>query len=117
MYITLLNGGLSNMLVVTNTIKVKEGHGEAIAQRFGGNNGVQDMPGFVRMEVWQGSAKEGVEELKICTMWENEEAFKDWTSSDSFRQSHRGAGGNEAILGASIDKYKLMISRTPGTSN
>lgn len=32
------------MLVVTNTIKVKEGHGEAIAQRFGGNNGVQDMP-------------------------------------------------------------------------
>lgn len=117
MDITLLNGGLSNMLVVTNTIKVKEGHGEAIAQRFGGNNGVQDMPGFVRMEVWQGSAKEGVEELKICTMWENEEAFKGWTSSDSFRQSHRGAGGNEAILGASIDKYKLMISRTPGTSN
>ncbi|MNP63013.1 Heme oxygenase (staphylobilin-producing) [compost metagenome] len=50
-------------------------------------------------------------------MWENEEAFKGWTSSDSFRQSHRGAGGNEAILGASIDKYKLMISRTPGTSN
>lgn len=92
--IMLLIGGLSIMLVVTNTIKVKEGHAEAIAQRFGGNNGVQDMQGFVRMEVWHGSAKEGVEELKICTVWENEEAFKGWTSSDSFRQSHRGAGGN-----------------------
>lgn len=43
-YTNFLIGGLSIMLVVTNTIKVKEGHGEAIAQRFGGNNGVQDMP-------------------------------------------------------------------------
>ncbi|MDQ0192283.1 antibiotic biosynthesis monooxygenase [Paenibacillus wynnii] len=102
------------MLVVTNTIKVKEGHAEAIAQRFGVANGVQIMPGFVRMEVWHGSAKEGVEELKICTFWESEEAFKGWTSSDSFRQSHRGAGGNDAILGASLDKYELLISRTPG---
>lgn len=42
-YTNFLIGGLSIMLVVTNTIKVKEGHGEAIAQRFGGNNGVQDI--------------------------------------------------------------------------
>lgn len=102
------------MLVVTNTIKVKEGHGAAIAERFGGNKGVEEMPGFVRMEVWLASAKDGVEELKISTLWENEEAFKGWTSSDSFHQSHRGAGGNDAILGASLDKYELMISRTPG---
>jgi hypothetical protein len=32
------------MLVVTNTIKVKEGHGAAMAQRFAGSGGVQDMP-------------------------------------------------------------------------
>ncbi|QWU15958.1 heme oxygenase (staphylobilin-producing) [Paenibacillus sophorae] len=102
------------MLVVTNTIKVKEGAGTALAQRFAGAGGVQDMPGFVRMEVWHGSAKEGVEELKICTVWENEEAFKGWTSSEAFRQSHRGAGGNESILGASLDKYDLLFSRTPG---
>ncbi|MBT2288198.1 antibiotic biosynthesis monooxygenase [Paenibacillus albidus] len=101
------------MLVVTNTIKIKEGHAEAIAQRFGASNGVQEMPGFVRMEVWHGSPKEGAEELKICTVWENEDAFNGWTSSDSFRQSHRGAGGNEAILGASLDKYELLVSRTP----
>ncbi|MFE4712175.1 MULTISPECIES: antibiotic biosynthesis monooxygenase [unclassified Paenibacillus] len=102
------------MLVVTNTIKVKEGHGAAMAQRFAGSGGVQDMPGFVRMEVWHGSAKEGVEELKICTVWENEESFKGWTSSESFKQSHRGAGGSDVILGASLDKYELLISRTPG---
>jgi len=102
------------MLVVTNTIKVKEGQGREVALRFGKAGGVNEMPGFVRMEVWFGSAKEGAEELKICTVWESEDAFKGWTSSDSFRQSHRGAGGNEAILGASLDKYELLISRTPG---
>ncbi|NGM82210.1 antibiotic biosynthesis monooxygenase [Paenibacillus sp. 7124] len=102
------------MLVVTNTIKVKEGAGAALAQRFAGTGGVQDMPGFVRMEVWHASAKEGAEELKICTVWENEDAFKAWTVSESFRNSHRGAGGNDSILGASLDKYELLLSRTPG---
>lgn len=101
------------MLVVTNTIKVKEGAGAALAQRFAGTGGVQDMPGFVRMEVWHASAKEGTEELKICTVWENEDAFKAWTASESFRNSHRGAG-SDSILGASLDKYELLLSRTPG---
>lgn len=101
------------MLVVTNTIKVKEGHGATLAQRFGGANGVQAMPGFVRLEVWHSAAKEGVEELKVCTIWESEEAFKGWTASPAFRESHRGAGRNEVILGASLDKYELVISRQP----
>ncbi|MFC6648101.1 antibiotic biosynthesis monooxygenase [Paenibacillus rhizoplanae] len=102
------------MLVVTNTIKIKEGHGEALASRFGANNGVQSMPGFIRMEVWRGAPKEGVEELKISTVWESEDALNGWTSSPAFRESHRGAGKNEAIVGASLDKYELLHSRTPG---
>jgi heme oxygenase (staphylobilin-producing) len=102
------------MLVVTNTIKIKEGHGEALAARFGAANGVQDMPGFIRMEVWHGAPKEGARELKICTVWESEEALSGWTSSPAFRESHRGAGRNEAIVGASLDKYELLLSRTPG---
>lgn len=102
------------MLVVTNTIKIKEGHGEALASRFGADNGVQQMPGFIRMEVWRGQPKDGVEELKISTVWEGEEALSGWTSSPAFRESHRGAGRNEAIVGSSLDKYELLVSRTPG---
>lgn len=98
------------MLVVTNSIKVKPGFGQEIAQRFAEAKGVQDIEGFVRMEVWHES-KEGAEaeELKISTVWEDEEAFKRWTSSESFRQSH-GQGRNENILGASLNKYELLIS-------
>lgn len=98
------------MLVVTNSIKIKPGFGQEIAQRFAEAKGVQEIEGFVRMEVWH-EAKEGAEaeELKVSTVWEDEEAFKRWTSSESFRQSH-GQGRNENILGASLNKYELFIS-------
>lgn len=85
------------MLVVTNTIKIKEGHGEALASRFSADNGVQSIPGFIRMEVWRGAPKEGIEELKISTVWENEEALNGWTSSPAFRDSHRGAAGTKPL--------------------
>lgn len=100
------------MLVVTNTIKVKPGFGKEIAQRFAEAKGVQEIEGFVRMEVWH-EAKEDAEaeELKISTVWENEEGFKRWTSSESFRQSH-GQGRNENILGASLNKYELLVSHS-----
>lgn len=108
------------MLVVTNTIKVKEGAGAALAERFAGAGGVQDMPGFVRLEVWHGSAKEGAEELKICTVWENEEAFKGWTASESFRNSHRGRAATTPFSGvarqvrASPQPYSKAVKRTAG---
>jgi len=99
------------MLVVTNTIRIKEGFGSKVAERFAQAKGVQTMPGFVRMEAWLGAGQEGEEELKICTVWENEEAFKNWTSSETFRESHRGAGDSkEYMLGASLNKYQMVVS-------
>ncbi|MBN3522593.1 antibiotic biosynthesis monooxygenase [Paenibacillus apiarius] len=99
------------MLVVTNTIRIKAGFGKQVAERFANAKGVQQMPGFVRMEAWLGEGKEGEEELKVCTLWENEEAFHNWTSSETFRASHRGAGDSkEYMLGASLNKYELVVS-------
>ncbi|UHA74730.1 antibiotic biosynthesis monooxygenase [Paenibacillus sp. 481] len=99
------------MLVVTNTIRIKEGYGKQIAERFQQGRGVQEMPGFVRLELWLGKGNEGEEELKVCTVWENEEAFHNWTSSESFRNAHRGPGASESkqyMLGASLNKYELL---------
>ena len=39
------------MIVVTNTIKVKKGHGETVAKRFQNSKGIDLSPGFIRMEV------------------------------------------------------------------
>lgn len=99
------------MLVVTNTIRIKAGHGKQVAARFAEAKDVQQMPGFIRLEVWLGEGKEGEEELKVCTVWENEEAFRGWTSSDAFRESHRGGSeAKEYMLGASLNKYEMVVS-------
>lgn len=99
------------MFVVTNTIRIKAGFGKQVAERFAAAKGVQEMPGFVRMEVWLGAGQEGEEELKVSTLWENEEAFTNWTSSESFRASHRGgAETKELMLGASLNKYELVVT-------
>ncbi|MGZ9585751.1 antibiotic biosynthesis monooxygenase [Paenibacillus marinisediminis] len=99
------------MLVVTNTIRVKEGYGQQVAARFAQAKGVQQMPGFVRLEVWLGAGKEGEEELKVCTLWKDEASFRAWTSSDAFRESHRGSGDlKEYMLGAALNQYELVVS-------
>ncbi|MBP1991485.1 antibiotic biosynthesis monooxygenase [Paenibacillus eucommiae] len=101
------------MLVVTNTIRIKAGYGKQVAARFAAAKGVQQMPGFNRLEVWLGEGKEGEEEMKVCTIWENEESFKNWTSSESFRESHRGGGDTkEYMLGASLNKYELVVAHS-----
>ncbi|WP_136607238.1 antibiotic biosynthesis monooxygenase [Paenibacillus dokdonensis] len=99
------------MIVITNTIRVKEGSGKAMSERFAHAKGVHEMPGFVRMEVWLGKSKEAEgEELKVSTVWQDEASFRNWTSSESFRESHRGQGGNDAILGSTLNQYELIVS-------
>ncbi|GIP21860.1 antibiotic biosynthesis monooxygenase [Paenibacillus sp. J22TS3] len=103
------------MLVVTNSIKVKEGFGRQVADRFTTAGAVKSMPGFLRLEVWLSqSPKDGAEEVKVTTLWEDEASFKGWTSSEAFRESHRGAGeAREYMLGASLDQYELVVSHKP----
>jgi heme-degrading monooxygenase HmoA len=31
------------------------------------------------------------------TIWRDKAAFEDWTTSEAFRQAHRGAGGNKPL--------------------
>lgn len=99
------------MFVVTNTIRIKAGCGKQVAERFAAAKGVQQMPGFLRMEVWLGEGQNDEEELKVSTLWENEEAFRGWTTSESFRESHRGGEESKKyMLGASLNKYELIVS-------
>ncbi|MCJ8012854.1 antibiotic biosynthesis monooxygenase [Paenibacillus sp. KQZ6P-2] len=98
------------MIVITNTIRVKEGFGKEMSERFGQGK-AKEMPGFVRMEVWLGKSKESEgEELKVSTVWQDEASFRNWTSSESFHESHRGQGGNDVILGSSLNQYELVVS-------
>ncbi|MBO9130435.1 antibiotic biosynthesis monooxygenase [Bacillus sp. 165] len=100
------------MFVVTNTIRIKLGYAEQVLEGFKNPKGVQHSPGFVRLELWQTKGLEEHDEIKVCTTWENGEAFRQWTESDAFKQAHAGRGGNsrEYMLGAKLDKYEIVAS-------
>ncbi|TFE26102.1 antibiotic biosynthesis monooxygenase [Cohnella luojiensis] len=75
------------MIVAINTIKIKSGNVDEIAERFKNPKGVQHAPGFIRMELLTEAGEEH-DELKVCTTWESREAFDGWVNSDAFKQAH-----------------------------
>lgn len=82
------------MIIVENRFEIRAGAAEAILERFRSPKSVHTFPGFVRMEVLHAALTDETEEVRVCTAWENEEAFQAWTNSDSFRHAHarRGEG-------------------------
>ena len=50
---------------------------------------IDTMPGFVNMHVLRPAKVE--EPYVIISYWEHEQAFKDWTKSDTFQQGHKRA--------------------------
>lgn len=116
------------MIMVTNTIKVKKGHGETVAERFKATKGVDQSPGFVRMEVLLTEGLEEYDELKVCTTWDNKASFEGWVNSDSFRQAHAhrsskstdrdhnkteaAAEGERIMLGSQLTTHNVLVSRS-----
>lgn len=112
------------MIVVTNTIKVKKGHGETVAKRFESSKGIDLSPGFVRMDVLMTEGLEEHDELKVSTTWEDMASFDGWVSSDSFRQAHAHRGGQggtgasaegqqseSVMLGSQLSKHRVLVAR------
>ncbi|RUS47180.1 antibiotic biosynthesis monooxygenase [Cohnella sp. AR92] len=87
------------MIVATNTIRIKPGHGLEVAERFKNPKGVQQSPGFVKMEL-QFAPGEEHDELRVCTTWESKEAFDGWVNSDAFKQAHAHSRPAAAPQGA-----------------
>lgn len=87
------------MIVATNTIRIQAGRLDEVAERFKNPQGVQHAPGFVRMELLA-SRKDEFDELKVCTTWENREAYDGWVNSDAFKMAHSRARPQGASAGA-----------------
>ncbi|WP_054025356.1 antibiotic biosynthesis monooxygenase [Bacillus sp. FJAT-28004] len=112
------------MIVVTNTIKVKKGHGETVANRFQNSKGIDLSPGFVRMEVLLTEGLEEYDELKVSTTWETKASFEGWVNSDSFRQAHAHRGGGQqgeagqqtesVMLGSQLTTHRVLVARQAG---
>lgn len=97
------------MYSVTNRIMIKTGNGDDLEEVFGKRGSVQHEPGFKSFELWKLQKEEDHEVYLVVTRWESEQDFKNWTQSDSFRQSHAGPHP-EYILGGELSNYDIKLS-------
>lgn len=51
-----------------------------------------ELPGFVEFHMLKGPEKDGNRLYASHTVWTDEEAFRNWTRSQQFRDAHAGAG-------------------------
>ncbi|PYE85853.1 antibiotic biosynthesis monooxygenase family protein [Pseudoroseicyclus aestuarii] len=53
---------------------------------------LKEVPGFVSFHLLKGQEVDGSHRLYAShTVWESEQAFRDWTTSEQFRRAHAGA--------------------------
>jgi len=104
------------MIVAVNTIRIRSGYLDEVAERFKNPKGVHRMPGFVRMELW-GQRGDVYDELMVCTAWDSREAFEAWVNGEEFRKAHgrsgRAEGGSEtgaAMLDSRLTVHEVLYS-------
>ena len=113
------------MFVVTNRIPVAQGHEEDFENRFRHRAELIDRsPGFVKNLVlrpvqrrfnhqtgqWEQNPEQGY--YLVQTYWESEQAFWDWTRSDSFRIAHSNRPPAEMFAGPNVLEIHEVILTT-----
>ena len=78
------------MYVATNRIKVRKPHGPDLEELFKERGGLEQVPGFLRFELWQSQAEMNHEEFLVVSHWDSAEAHDQWTKSEAFRRAHSG---------------------------
>jgi heme-degrading monooxygenase HmoA len=113
------------MFVVTNRIPVAEAFEAEFEDRFRKRAHLIDRsPGFVKNEIlrpvrrrfdhatggWKETAEQGY--YLVQTTWESEQAFWDWTRSESFRIAHSNRPPAEMFAGANVLEIHEIIQTT-----
>lgn len=77
------------MFVVLSKFVVANGMEEAVAQAFRDRpRQVEQVPGFIRMEVLNPSGRTA--EFWLMTWWTDEASFRGWHKSHLYHEAHRG---------------------------
>ena len=97
------------MYSVTNRSMIKTGNGDDLEEVFGKRGSVQHEPGFKSFELWKLQKEDDHEVYLVVTRWESEQDFKNWTQSDSFRQSDAGPHPDYILCGE-LSNYDIKLS-------
>lgn len=103
------------MIIVTNRIKTKLGFAEKMAPNFTKPSALQQMEGFVKVEVTITQGITEHDELNVNMYWENLESFQAWKNSDLFKQAHKQPEGGAAAKESPLLGNELIISEVAST--
>jgi heme-degrading monooxygenase HmoA len=86
------------MFVAMNRFKVLPGSEDAFEAVWRARQSrLDEMPGFMAFHLLRGPSGETHTLYASHTVWEDETAFRAWTTSEQFRATHRGAGGSKPL--------------------
>lgn len=97
------------MFIAMNRFQVVEGKEQAFIDVWKARDSyLNDVPGFTAFNLLKGATAEGVTLFTSHSVWQNREAFEDWTKSESFRKAHANAGNAPKDLYAGPPKLELF---------
>jgi heme oxygenase (staphylobilin-producing) len=105
------------MYIVTNRIKMKPGFAEKMAPNFTRPGALQQMEGFIKVEVTVTQNLEDYDELNVNMYWQELEHFEAWKKSDAFHQAHKRpeAGSEESKKESPMLGSELVIAKVAST--
>ncbi|WP_321166104.1 heme oxygenase [Bacillus sp. FJAT-28004] len=101
------------MIIVTNVSQITKGEGEKLVERFDRVGKVEEMEGFLGLEVLLTQNLKDYDEVSIVTRWQSRDDFNNWTKSEAFRESHSHRKTPEYILSNKIMFQEVKVKRTP----
>lgn len=101
------------MFMAENKLKLKKGSAEQTTQRFYNRQGIQNIKGFIDMLVTITNKLSDIDEVKVLTIWESQQAFEDWLKSNEFQEAHKNVrtskeDDNSPILENSVSTYSIV---------
>ena len=92
------------MFVAMNRFRVLPGAEGAFEEVWRGRNSrLEEMDGFRTFHLLRGPSTEAHTLYASHTVWQDETAFRAWTTSDQFREAHRSAGTNKPLYAGHPD--------------
>jgi heme-degrading monooxygenase HmoA len=86
------------MFVAMNRFKVARGSEAAFETVWTSREThLPGVPGFVSFNLLRGPERDDHVLYASHTVWRSKADFEAWTTSEAFRQAHRGAGGNRPL--------------------
>jgi len=86
----------ADLYIAMNRFQIAEGREEVFEKIWRERDSqLEDVPGFREFHLLRGDTEAGVTLFASHTVWDSEDAFRDWTRSENFRKAHANARAPE----------------------